>query len=95
MDLSFLRMLLSILLQDILSHIISFFQDCCFPRIPTPALRAMRQVDACSDAAFGIEGFEGLTTVLALECCFSHFCEHRMFLLSLVIPSRGVCRRCG
>ena len=47
----------------------------------------MRQVDACSDAAFGVEGFEGFATVLALECSFSHFCEHDMFLLSLVIPS--------
>ena len=40
---------------------------CCFPRILTPALRAMRQVDACPNAALGVEGFEGLATVLALE----------------------------
>ena len=68
---------------------------CGFLRIPTPALRAMRQVDACPDTALGVEGFEGFATVLALECCFSHFCEHNMFLLSLVIPAIGANRHCG
>ena len=40
---------------------------CCFPRILTPTLRTVRQVNACPDATFGVEGFEGLATVLALE----------------------------
>ena len=68
---------------------------CCFPRILTPALRAMRQVDACPNAALGVEGFKDFATILALECCLSHFCEHDMFLLSLVTPAIGANRRCG
>ena len=59
---------------------------CGFPRIPASALRAVRQVDACSDAAFGVEGFEGLTTVLALECRFSRFCEHECSSFLLFLP---------
>jgi hypothetical protein len=49
----------------------------------------MRQVDACLDAALGVESFEGFSTLLALECCLSRFCEHNMFLLSLIIPAKA------
>ena len=44
---------------------------CGFPRIPTPTLRTVRQVDVCPDTTRGVEGLEGFATVLALECCFA------------------------
>ena len=49
----------------------------------------MRQVDANPDATLGVEGFKGLATVLALECCLSHFCKHDLFLLSFLFLPEG------
>jgi len=41
------------------------------PRLPTPTLRTAREIRPSNDAALGIEGFELVTALFALECCFA------------------------